>query len=149
DFGVCYHGYQVDETRMFAVGSMPDMFVKSYETCREIQDKVLDKVLEGLTSKELFHYSVELAKQKGYGDHYLGYKKHQVRFLAHGIGIEIGELPFIAASHTYPIEEGAVIAIEPKMVFPGKGACGIENTVHFSGGKYEVLTRIDENIIIV
>ncbi|HEX2965193.1 MAG TPA: Xaa-Pro peptidase family protein, partial [Syntrophorhabdaceae bacterium] len=47
DFGVCYHGYQVDETRMFAVGSMPDMFVKSYETCREIQDKVLDKVLEG------------------------------------------------------------------------------------------------------
>jgi Xaa-Pro aminopeptidase len=149
DFGICYHGYQVDETRMFAVGSMPDLFVKAYEACREIQYRVLDKALEGATSKELFHYSVELAGKKGYGDYYLGYKKHQVRFLAHGIGIEIAEFPFIAANHTYPIEEGAVIAIEPKMVFPGKGACGIENTVHFENGKYNILTKIDENIIVV
>ena len=85
----------------------------------------------------------------GYAQAYLGYKPHQVRFLAHGIGIEIAELPYIAASHTYPIEEGSVIAIEPKMVFPGKGACGIENTVHFENGRYKVLTNIDENIIVV
>ncbi len=149
DFGICYHGYQVDETRMFAIGSMPDLFVKAYDVCREIHYRVLDKALEGATSKELFHYSVELARTKGYGDYYLGYKKHQVRFLAHGIGIEIAEFPFVAASHTYPIEEGAVIAVEPKMVFPGKGACGIENTVHFENGKYNVLTKINEHIIVV
>jgi Xaa-Pro aminopeptidase len=35
------------------------------------------------------------------------------------------------------------------MVFPGKGACGIENTVLFEHGKYKVLTNIDENIIVV
>jgi Xaa-Pro aminopeptidase len=149
DFGICYHGYQVDETRMFAIGSMPDLFVKAYDACRDIHYRVLDKALEGAASKELFHYSVELARSMGYGDNYLGYKKHQVRFLAHGIGIEIAEFPFITANHTYPIEDGAVIAIEPKMVFPGKGACGIENTVLFEHGKYKVLTNIDENIIIV
>ncbi len=149
DFGICYHGYQVDETRMFAIGSMPDLFVKAYDACRDIHYRVLDKALEGATSKELFQYSVELARSMGYGDNYLGYKKHQVRFLAHGIGIEIAEFPFITANHTYPIEDGAVIAIEPKMVFPGKGACGIENTVHFENGRYKVLTNIDENIIVV
>jgi Xaa-Pro dipeptidase len=149
DFGICYHGYQVDETRMFAIGSMPDLFVKAYEACKEIQYRVLDKALEGATSKELFQYSVKLAQQMGYGDHFLGYKTHQVRFLAHGIGIEIAEFPFIAASHTYPIEDGAVIAIEPKMVFPGKGACGIENTVLFEHGSYRILTKMDENIIVV
>ncbi len=47
DFGICYHGYQVDETRMFAIGSMPDLFVKAYEVCREIQHRILDKALEG------------------------------------------------------------------------------------------------------
>ncbi len=68
---------------------------------------------------------------------------------ADGIGIEIAEFPFITAKHTYPIEDGEVIAIEPKMVFPGKGACGIENTVLFEHGQYRVLTDIDENIIVV
>jgi len=139
----------VDETRMFAIGSMPDLFVGAYEACREIHYCVLDRALTGATSKELFQYSLELADKLGYADSYLGYKPHQVRFLAHGIGIEIAEFPFIAANHTYPIEDGAVIAIEPKMVFPRKGACGIENTVLFEHGTYRVLTDIDENIIVV
>lgn len=149
DFGICYHGYQVDETRMFAIGSMPDFIVKAYNVCKDIHYRILDKALEGTTSKELFQYSVELAGKAGYADYYLGYKKNQVRFLAHGIGIEIAESPYIAASHTYPIEDGACIAIEPKMVFPGRGACGIENTVVFENGTYRILTGMDENIIIV
>jgi Xaa-Pro aminopeptidase len=134
---------------MYAIGSMPDLFAKAYEACREIHYRVLDKVLEGLTSKELFEYSLDLADRLGYGDHYLGFKPHQVRFLAHGIGMELAEFPFITANHTYPIENGAVIAIEPKMVFPGKGACGIENTVLIEHGGYRILTNNDESIIVV
>jgi Xaa-Pro aminopeptidase len=149
DFGVCYHGYQVDQTRMYAIGSMPDLFTNAYEACREIHYRVLDRVLEGKTSRELFEYSEKLADKMGYGDVYLGYKPHKVRFLAHGIGIELAEFPFIAASHDYPIEDGMVFAIEPKMVFPKKGACGIENTVLIENGNYKVLTDIDEKIVIV
>ncbi len=149
DFGICYHGYQVDQTRMYAIGKMPDLFSKAFEACREIHYRVLDKALEGLTSKELFEYSKQLADRMGYGEYYLGFKPHKVRFLAHGIGIELAELPYIAATHTYPIEEGTVIAIEPKMVFPRKGACGIENTVIMEKGRYRVLTDNDENIITI
>jgi Xaa-Pro dipeptidase len=149
DFGVCYHGYQVDQTRMYAIGSMPDLFARAYDACREIHYRVLDKVLEGKTSRELFDYSVELADEMGYGDVYLGYRPHKVRFLAHGIGIELAELPFIAASQDYLIEEGMVFAIEPKVVFPKKGACGIENTVLIENGNYRILTDIDEKIVIV
>ena len=149
DFGVCYHGYQVDQTRMYAIGSMPDLFAKAYEACREIHYRVLDKVLEGKTSRELFDYSVKLADEMGYGDVYLGYKPHKVRFLAHGIGIELAELPFIAANHDYPMENGMVFAIEPKMVFPKKGACGLENTVLIENGSYRILTDTDEKIVII
>ncbi len=149
DFGICYHGYQVDQTRMYAVGSMPEPFVSAFEVCREIHYRVLDRVLEGLASKELFEYSKQLAAKHGFADAYLGYGHHKVRFLAHGIGIELAELPYIAASHTYPIEQGAVIAIEPKMVFPKKGACGIENTVLIENGRYRVLTDNDESIMIL
>lgn len=149
DFGICYHGYQVDQTRMYAIGTMPELFVKAYEACREIHYKVLDKVLEGKSSRELFEYSKRLADDLGYGDVYLGYKPHKVRFLAHGIGIELAEFPFIAASHDYPIEEGMVFAIEPKMVFPKKGATGIENTVLIEKEKWRVLTDISEEIVIL
>jgi len=149
DFGICYHGYQVDQTRMYAIGSMPDIFVRAYDACRQIHDRVLDKVVEGYTSRELFEYSRELADKLGYSDYYLGYKPHKVRFLGHGIGIELAELPFITANHTYPIEDGAVFAIEPKMVFPKKGSCGYENTVHYSNGKCRIITDFDDDIITV
>ncbi len=56
DFGVCYHGYQVDQTRMFALGSMPDIFVLAYEAAREIHYRVLDKAATGMVSRDLFEY---------------------------------------------------------------------------------------------
>ena len=149
DFGVCYHGYQVDQTRMYAIGSMPDLFVRAYEACREILYKVLDKALTGMVSRDLFEYSKKLADEMGFGDAYLGYKPHKVRFLAHGIGIELAEFPFITANHDYPILEGMALAIEPKMVFPKIGACGIENTVLMEKGSYRILTDIDEKIVII
>jgi Xaa-Pro dipeptidase len=149
DFGICYHGYQVDQTRMYAIGYMPETFAKAYEACREIHYRVLDKVHEGWRSRDLFEYSVKLADEMGYSDVFLGYKPHKVRFLAHGIGIELAEFPFIAATHDYPLEEGMVFAIEPKMVFPKLGACGIENTVLLEKGGHRILTDMDENIIVV
>jgi Xaa-Pro dipeptidase len=149
DFGVCYHGYQVDQTRMFAIGSMPDLFVKAYEACREIHYRVLDKAVTGMMSRDLFEYSKKLADEMGFAEAYLGYKPHKVRFLAHGIGIELAEFPFITATHDYPIVEGMTFAIEPKMVFPKKGACGIENTVLMEKGGYRILTDMDEKIVII
>jgi Xaa-Pro aminopeptidase len=149
DFGICYHGYQVDQTRMYAIGSMPEIFVKAYEACRKIHYRVLDKALEGAISRDLFEYSKKLADELGFSDAYLGYKPHKVRFLAHGIGLELAEFPFISDAHDYPIEEGMVFAIEPKMVFPKKGACGIENTVLMEKGGFRILTDNHEEIVII
>lgn len=149
DFGICYHGYQVDQTRMYAIGHMPDEYVKAYDVCKEIHYKVLDKVLTGAKSSEIFEYSKELARDAGYDEYYLGFGQHKVSFLAHGIGIELAELPFIAARQNYSLEDGMTFAVEPKMVFPNKGACGIENTMVLEQGTYRVLTTMDENITIV
>jgi Xaa-Pro dipeptidase len=149
DFGVCYHGYQVDQTRMYAIGSMPDLYVKACEVCRDILYRVLDRALTGSSSRELFEYSKKLAAQAGYEDYYLGYDPYKVRFLAHGIGLELSELPFIASRMDYRLEEGMVFAIEPKMVFPKQGACGIENTVLMENGRYRILTDNEESITIL
>lgn len=44
DFGTCYHGYQVDETRMFSIGRMPKKFVDGYKVCEEIYESILDQI---------------------------------------------------------------------------------------------------------
>ena len=149
DFGVNYHGYHMDLTRMYALGHMPDQFVRAYEVCREIEHAVLERALQGAAASELFRYSQELAESSGFGPYYLGYEQHKVNFLGHGIGIELSELPFLAPRHDYPLEEGMTFAIEPKMVFPGKGACGIEDTVLIEKTGYRILSDVDDRIAVI
>jgi Xaa-Pro dipeptidase len=42
-----------------------------------------------------------------------------------------------------------VFSIEPKVVFPGEGSVGIENTVVVTKDGYEVLTPVDEEIFVL
>ena len=149
DFGTCYHGYQADETRMFSIGEMPGKFMDAYKACREIHDTVLEETRPGSDCESLFKKTVALAKKLGYEDNYLGPPGLQTRFVAHGIGLELNEFPFLARGHSYPLEEGMTFALEPKMVFPGEGSVGIENTVAVTNGGCEILTPLGQEIFVV
>jgi len=149
DFGTCYHGYQVDETRMFSIGKMDQKFIDAYNACREIQDAVLEEVRPGADCEALFVKSLRLAEKLGYKESYLGPPGLQTRFIAHGIGLELNELPFLASGQSYPLEERMTFAIEPKIVFPGEGSVGIENTVVVTRSGYEILTNVSQDIFEV
>lgn len=149
DFGICYHGYQVDETRMFSIGKMGKKFSDAYKACREIHDAVLEETRPGADCEALFKKSIQMAEKLGYSDSYLGPPGLQTRFVAHGIGLELNEPPFLAQGHTYPLEKGMTFALEPKIVFPGEGSVGFENTVLVTQEGYEVLTPLEEEIFQV
>jgi Xaa-Pro aminopeptidase len=149
DFGINYHGYHMDLTRMYAIGYMPERFVRAYYVCRDIERKVLDRAVEGASASALYEYSVELAEKAGFGPYYLGYNGYKTRFLGHGIGVELSELPYLAPRHDYLLEEGMTFAVEPKMVFPRGGASGIEDTVLLEKNGYRMLSDVDDAIVIV
>ena len=149
DFGTCYHGYQVDETRMFSIGKMKPKFIDAYKACKEIHDAVLEESKPGADCEALFVKTLRLAEKLGYKDSYLGPPGLQTRFIAHGIGLELNELPFIAQGHSYPLEEGMTFSLEPKFVFPGEGSVGIENTVVVTEKGYEILTPVGQEIFQV
>jgi len=146
DFGICYHGYQVDETRMFSIGKMKKKFNDAYKACKEIHDAVLEETRPGADCEQIFFKSLRLAGKLGYKDTYLGPLGLQTRFIAHGIGLELNELPFFAQGHSYPLKEGMVFSVEPKIVFPGEGSVGIENTVVVTRNGYEILTPAGQEI---
>jgi Xaa-Pro aminopeptidase len=149
DFGTCYHGYQADETRMFSIGKMKQKFIDAYNTCKEIHDTVLDETRPGADCEAIFFKTIQLAERLGYKDSYLGPPRLQTRFIAHGIGMELNELPFIAQGQSYPLEQGMTFAVEPKIVFPGEGSVGLENTVVVTENGYKILTPISQEIFQV
>lgn len=149
DFGTCYHGYQADETRMFSIGKMKQKFIDAYNTCKEIHDTVLDETRPGADCEAIFFKTIQLAERLGYKDSYLGPPGLQTRFIAHGIGMELNELPFIAQGQSYRLEQGMTFAVEPKIVFPGEGSVGLENTVVVTEKGYKMLTPVSQEIFQV
>jgi Xaa-Pro aminopeptidase len=149
DFGTCFQGYQADETRMFSIGKMKQKFIDAYKACREIHDAVLQDARPGADCEGIFLKTLQLAEKLGYRDSYLGPPGLQTRFIAHGIGLELNELPFLAQGQSYLLEEGMTFAVEPKIVFPGEGSVGLENTVVVTRDGCEILTPASQEIFQV
>jgi len=70
----------------------------------------------------------------------------KVRFVGHGVGLELDELPVLAAGESR-LEEGMVFALEPKFVLPGLGAIGVENTWRVTEDGIVPLTRASEEVV--
>ena len=150
DFAGSRDGYLVDQTRVFCVGGLAE---ELYAGCREmlsVQELMRERVVPGAVWGDIYDACHAFALEKGYADHFMGYKGAQVSFIGHGVGIEIDEYPFIARGFREMVmEEGMVFAFEPKLVYPGIGAVGIENTFHLSEGGLEQLTFSSEDIVLL
>lgn len=67
----------------------------------------------------------------------MGFGNRKVKFLGHGVGLLIDELPVIAEGFDEPLQEGMVFSLEPKKGIENIGMVGIENTfiVTVKGGE--------------
>jgi len=126
DNGGGYNGYITDETRSYVVGRLDEMFLKPYEVAREIIEDTEAFGKEGVNCVDIFARAYEKVKKARLEAHFMGFGAGQVSFIGHGLGLEINELPVITARHSTILKEGMLFAFEPKFVFPGKGAIGIE-----------------------
>lgn len=71
---------------------------------------------------------------------------NQVKFVGHGVGIEINEQPVLTARSKETFRSGMVIALEPKFVFPEVGAVGLENTFIIGENGAENITPLPEEL---
>lgn len=147
DFAGSRDGYLVDQTRVFALGGLPEYLLAGHRDMLAVQDKMAELALPGAPWGDVYDACLALAAEQGHADNFMGFKGSQVSFVGHGVGIEIDEYPFLARGfNDVPLETGMVFAFEPKLVFPGVGAVGIENTFHISGNGLEKLTFSKEQI---
>jgi Xaa-Pro aminopeptidase len=77
----------------------------------------------------------------------MGHGEGKVKFVGHGLGLEIDEYPVLAPHINQKLESGMVIAVEPKFVFPGKGVVGLEDDYLITATGVERLTLTDQTLI--
>lgn len=147
DYVFAWQGYLSDHTRIFVVGRPPQALVDAHQHMLDLQEAIKIMATPGSIAGDLYTAAVKMADQKGVGDHFMGVGPDRIRFIGHGIGLELDELPFLAAGQTTELEAGMVIALEPKLIFPGKGVVGIENTHVVTRQGLEQLTHAEETII--
>ncbi|MDH3808106.1 MAG: Xaa-Pro peptidase family protein, partial [Desulfuromonadales bacterium] len=150
DFSGVFDGYIVDQTRMFSIGELPDKLSKAYVDMVLILNHAKKIAKPGATWGGVYDECLQMACDMGYQDHFMGSKGAQVSFIGHGVGVELDEYPFIAKGfNDYELEENMVFAFEPKVVYPGLGAVGVEDTFWVGPEGLKHLTFANHELIIL
>lgn len=147
-----YQGYHTDKTQCYFRGTekeLPGQAQKAYECCLEIQEIIIKKMKQGSIPEELWLESLAAAKRFGFAENFMGFGQNSVPFLGHGIGLSVDEFPVLAKGFKNPLQNGMVIACEPKIGIPGFGMIGIENTFELTEDTVTNLTSSQNGIICI
>ena len=148
DIGGMYTAYITDMTRTYGIGKIPETAYKAHQVSIEIHEAIRQSAKPGVVCENMYNLGMEIATKNNLSEYFMGISQ-QAKFIGHGIGLEINELPVIAPRFKTPLQENMVFALEPKFVLPGVGAVGIENSYVVTKCGLETLTEFEENIISI
>jgi Xaa-Pro aminopeptidase len=149
DYVFAWNGYISDHTRIYAIGRPPQELVDAHAHMLDLQEQIKAMATPGTIAGDLYSAAMAIAARKGVDANFMGAGADRVRFIGHGVGLELDEFPFLAHGQTTELEEGMVIALEPKLVFPGKGVVGIENTHVVTRSGLDQLTHAEQQIVSI
>lgn len=145
DYTCVVNGYTADEARMFVMGELSENLVKAHKGAIAIQEALLNMAKPSVECQTLYDRSLQMAAEMGYEDNFMGMGNDRVRFVGHGVGLELDEAPIFARGVRTQLQPGMTFAFEPKFVFP-EGAIGTENTFVMKEEGVETLTKAVESI---
>jgi len=140
DFGVKYHGYSTDTTRVISIGKPTDEVLHIYNIVKDAQASAEDAVKE-MTGKEIDSLARNVIASKSYGEYFI----HRT---GHGIGIDVHEEPYISQNYEGKILNNMTFTIEPGIYLPGKFGIRIEDMVLMKD-KAKVMNSLEKEIFII
>lgn len=146
DYGGNFYGYMHDMTRVFSIGKLPEEAYRAHEVCLEIQERVIEAAKPGTPCENLYNIAIETVNKLGFAPNFMG-TVQKAKFIGHGIGLEINEAPVLAPRVKQELEPGMIFALEPKIVLPGVGAVGIENSWVVTESGAERLNNFSDSIV--
>ena len=132
---------------MYSLGPLPRELQDAHAYILELNAWIEEQLRPGAIPGEIYTRILERVGRSPYGSQFMGAGENQVKFVAHSVGLELDELPVIAPKYDTPFEANTVMAVEPKIFFPGVGGVGTENTYVIREGQPERLTACPQEII--
>lgn len=146
DMGGNFYGYMGDMSRVYSIGKLSDEAYTAHQVCLDIQNEIASIAKPGTVCEDMYNTAIEMVTKAGFAKNFMGIGQ-QARFIGHGIGLEINEMPVIAPRMKQKLEPGMVFALEPKIVLPGVGPVGVENSWVVTNEGVEKLTICNEEIV--
>ena len=142
-------GYHTDKTMTYIFRrSLPEEAIDAHRRCVELQDEAAALLRAGTRPSEVYE-TVIGGLEPAFLKNFMGFGDRRVPFLGHGVGLQVDEVPVIARGFDEPLEEGMVIALEPKVGVRGVGMVGIENTFVVTRGGGRSITGTNPGLILV
>jgi Xaa-Pro aminopeptidase len=147
-------GYIADQTRMLSIGKLDSFWLDAFGAMRKVQEKLVRAVRPGISSGDFYDMAVGFASDLGYANNFMGPSDEEspgqrATFVGHGVGLELDEWPPLERGTDARLEVGMVLAVEPKVIYPDRGAIGIEDTYLLTPGGLDSLTFSTREIIEV
>jgi len=149
DLSLGVNGYAGDQSRTYVIGKLPESLQKAHDCSRRIHDLFTQTARPGMRCNEVYMMAETEAQRAGMAGVFMGHGLDQVRFVGHGIGLEVDELPILAPRFDLPLEQGMVLALEPKFVLPGEGLVGLEDDYLVTENGVERLTLTEQEVLRV
>ncbi|MFV0375900.1 MAG: M24 family metallopeptidase [Mangrovibacterium sp.] len=149
DLGCGVNGYHSDKTHTYMFGeALPPQVQAIHRQCVDIQNRVAEMLVPGNTP-EFIYETIMASLEPVFLKNFMGFGNRQVKFLGHGIGLTIDELPVLASGFKMPLQENMVFAVEPKKGIGGIGMVGIENTFVVSPKGGRCISGTNTGLILV
>jgi Xaa-Pro aminopeptidase len=127
-------------TRTVYLGTANRRAQALYRVVKEAQERAIAAVRAGVFCSAVDRAARQYIARRGYGEYF----PHST---GHGLGIQVHEMPGIAAREKTRLPAGAVITIEPGVYVPGYGGVRIEDVVVVRNQGAEVLTSTPKELL--
>ncbi len=128
DMGIGYNGYHSDKTMTYMFGAtIPEMAIKEHQQCVDLQHRIAAMLKPG-NIPSIIYETIMNSLSNEFLENFMGFGSRKVKFLGHGIGLTVDEIPVLAKGFNEPLEENMFFAVEPKKGIKNIGMVGIENT---------------------
>ncbi len=149
DMGLGVNGYHSDKTMTYMFGEkLPIEVINIHKQCVDIQNRVAEMLIPG-NVPEVIYESIINDLPPEFQQNFMGFGNRQVKFIGHGIGLTVDEMPVLAKGFKDPLVENMVFAVEPKKGIEGIGMVGIENTFIVTPNGGRSITGNNPGLILV
>jgi Xaa-Pro aminopeptidase len=149
DLGLVHDGYHADMARTYVVGRPSPDVHRLAAAVRAIQDAALDAIAPGVAAGAVYAAAAQAARDRDVLAFFQGHGDEHGPYIGHGIGLELDEPPVLGPGSTAVLEDGMVLAIEPKLIVPGVGAVNLEDDVVVRAGGCELLESVPREVFRV